>query len=104
MLRQALRTLVRAPMLSAVIVLSIGLGVGANTVVFSWIQARMLKPLPGVARSAGFYGIEARTDTGMYGGSSWLEYQDLRERLRTIPDLLAFRIVPLYVGETGHVE
>ena len=38
MLRQALRTLVRAPMLSAVIVLSIGLGVGANTVVFSWIS------------------------------------------------------------------
>ena len=104
MLRHSLRAIAHAPILSAVIVVSIGLGIGANTVVFSWIQARVLKPLPGIVKSAGFYGVEARTDTGMYAGSSWLEYKDLRERLRSVPDLFAFRMVPLYVGETGRVE
>ena len=31
-------------------------------------------------------------------------YRDLKDRLRSLPDLLAFRIVPLNVGEIGRVE
>src|SRR5262245_42791499 len=35
---------------------------------------------------------------------SWLEYRDLGDRLESFRGLLAFRMVPLYVGEPGHVE
>ena len=45
-LRFALRALRRNPSLTAVIVLSLGLGIGANTAIFSVVNALMLKPLP----------------------------------------------------------
>ena len=40
-------------------------------------------------------------DSGLYVGNSWLEYQDLRARTPSLPNLIAARMVPLYVGEPG---
>ncbi|HMF95901.1 MAG TPA: ADOP family duplicated permease [Vicinamibacterales bacterium] len=48
--------------------------------------------------------VEPRAETGSYPGVSWREYGDLRERLRSIPDLIAFRMAPLGTGEPGHVQ
>jgi predicted permease len=102
--RHAWRSIVRMPILSAVVVLSLGVGIGVNTAVFSWVQAVVLRPLPGVSAPAGIHLVEPRAETGSNPGVSWLEYRDLKDRLRSLPDLLAFRIVPLNVGETGRVE
>ena len=35
---------------------------------------------------------------------SWLEYRDLHDRLSWLTDLIAFRMVPLYIGEAGGIE
>ncbi|MEO6237271.1 MAG: ABC transporter permease [Vicinamibacterales bacterium] len=103
-LRHAARMIRRMPALAAVVIGSLGVGIGANTVVFSWIQAVVFKPIAGVRDAGAFHLIEPKTDTGMYVGSSWLEYRDLRERLRAMDGLIAFRMIPLYVGEPGQVE
>ena len=92
------------PVLATVVVLSLGCGIGVNVVIFSWIQAVVFQPIPGVARAASYHLVEPRTENGMNPGTSWLEYRDLRERLRTFEDLLAFRMTALYVGEPGQVE
>lgn len=47
-LRSALRSLIRTPSLTAAVVVSLGLGIGANTTVFTWVQAILLNPFPGV--------------------------------------------------------
>ena len=94
----------RMPVLAIVVILSLGVGIGVNVVIFSWIQAVVFQPIPGVADAASFHLVEPRTETGMNPGTSWLEYRDLRERLHTFRDLLAFRMTPLYVGEPGQVE
>jgi predicted permease len=103
-LRHAFRTLVRMPVVSAVVVLSLAVGIGVNTAVFSWVQAVVLRPLPGVADPGGILLIEPKAEAGSYPGVSWREYGDLRERLRSMPDLIAFRMAPLSVGEPGHVQ
>jgi predicted permease len=92
------------PVVATVVVVSLGVGIGANTAIFSWVQAMFLQPLPGVAGASRLYLLEPRTDTGSYPGASWLEYRDLKERMRALPDLIAFRMVPLSVGESGRVE
>src|SRR6476660_8504371 len=100
----ALRMIVRAPVLSVVVVLSLGVGIGVNTVVFSWLQGTIVHPLPGVDKSGQLHLIEPRSDTNSYPGVSWLEYRDLCGRLTSMRDVIAFRMAPLYIGEPGRLE
>jgi putative ABC transport system permease protein len=106
----ACRTIVRMPALAVIVVFSLGIGIGVNTVVFSWMQSVLFRPIAGVRHAGDFHLVEPRTDAGIYPGASWLEYRDLAERLspdagaRVFDSLIAFRMAPLYVGESGHVE
>lgn len=102
--RYACRSIARMPMLAAVIVASLALGIGVNTVVFSWIQARIIQPIPGARASGRVLLVEPNPDGGSYPGASWLEFKDMREGLRSFDGLFASRIIPAYVGETGAVE
>ncbi|HYU43672.1 MAG TPA: ADOP family duplicated permease, partial [Vicinamibacteria bacterium] len=79
-------------------------GIGVNTAVFSWIQAVVLRPLPGVPDASRFHLVETRAEAGTHPGVSWLEYRDLRERLRSFDDLIASRMVPPSLGEAGRTE
>jgi len=103
-LRHAWRMLGRMPMLAVVVVLSLGVGIGMNVAVYSWISAVVLRPLPGVRDASSFLLVMPRTEMGTYPGSSWLEYQDLRERLTSVRDLIASRREPLQVGPLGESE
>lgn len=92
------------PGLAAVVILSLGVGIGVNTAVFSWIQVMMLKPIPGVDDSGSFFHVDPKSDTGTYPGMSWAEYVDLQPRLQTLTDFVAFRMVPFNVGAPGRTE
>jgi predicted permease len=103
-LRHASRAIARMPALAAVIIGSLAVGIAANTIIFSWIQAVVFNPIPGVTIASRLHLIEPRTDAGLYPGASWLEYRDLRERVRAFDEVIAFRMIPLYIGERGQVE
>ncbi|KPK81253.1 MAG: hypothetical protein AMS25_07235, partial [Gemmatimonas sp. SM23_52] len=45
-LRLGLRRLRRAPVFGAVVVLTLGIGIGANTAIFSLVKGILLDPLP----------------------------------------------------------
>ena len=47
--RYGLRMLRKSPVFTVVVTLSLAVGIGANTVVFTWIQAMLLDAMPGVA-------------------------------------------------------
>ncbi len=102
--RHAWRTLFRMPLTSAVVILSLGVAIGVNTTIFSWIQAVVFHPMPGVSDGGSFHLVEARAETGSYPGASWLEYRDVQERVTSLRDLIAFRMVPFNVGEAGRAE
>ncbi len=103
-LRDAWRSLRRAPVLALVVVTSLAAGIGVNTIVFSWVQRVLFRPIAGVPDAGAFNLIELRTAAGLSPGASWLEYRDLGERLRAVDRVMAFRMVPLYLGEPGRVE
>src|SRR5467141_968385 len=72
-LRNAGRTIRRMPGLAAVIIVSLAIGIGVNTTIFSWIQMILLQPMPGVTGVATFLMVEPRPETGGVPGASWPE-------------------------------
>ncbi len=103
-LKYALRALRRTPVVTSVVIVSLAIGIGINTVVFSWIQAIVFRPLPGVPDTAAIHLVEPVTETGGRPGSSWLEYRDVQEKVPSLTGLIAFRMVPLSVGEANRTE
>jgi predicted permease len=100
----AWRSVRAMPLVSFVVVVSLAIGIGANTVVFSWLQMVKWKPLPGVAAASTLQLIEPRTGNGVYVGASWPDYRDLQQRLRSFQWLIAFRMTSLTVGDASRVE
>src|ERR1700681_2450086 len=103
-LRNAARTIRRMPGLAAVIIVSLAIGIGVNTTIFSWIQLILLQPLPGVSGAANFLLVEPRSETGGYQGASWLVYRALQTQLPALRDVVASEMVPFNVGDASHVE
>jgi predicted permease len=93
------RSYARAPFLHAVIVLSLAIGLGVNTVIFSWLKQAVISPLPGLNAEA--LALETRDDTGNYVPISWLEYLDVRAMLPSFAGVLAHRPRAYNLGEEG---
>src|SRR6202051_3423512 len=93
-LRNAGRTIRRAPGLAAVIIISLAIGIGVNTTIFSWIQLVLFQPLPSVSGASNFLLVEPRTETGGYEGASWLEYRALQTQVPALRDMVASEMVP----------
>lgn len=102
--REAWRQIRQAPFVALVVVGSLAAGIGVNATVFSWVQSWLLTPLPGVSGSARLLLVEPKNDSGLYVSTSWPDYLDLRQRVPGLPDLIAARMLPAYVGESGAVE
>jgi predicted permease len=103
-LRNAGRTIRRAPGLAAVIIVSLAIGIGVNTTIFSWIQLILFQPFPGASGASNFVLVEPRTEMGGYPGASWPEYRALQPQVPALRDVVAFQMVPFNVGETSQVE
>jgi len=87
-----------------VIIVSLAIGIGVNTTIFSWIQMIFFQPMPAVNGAANFLLVEPRTDSRGYPGASWLEYRDLRTPVPALRDIVASQMVPFNVGEKGQTE
>ncbi len=88
--RYALRTMRRSPGFTVVAVLSLGLGIGANTAIFSLMYSVMLHRLPVQHPEQLVELLHRLPREGHRGNSfSWQAYQDLREHNSVLSDLLA---------------
>src|SRR6185369_915042 len=83
--RFSLRVLRKSPGFTIAAILTLALGIGANAVVFSVLNAFILRPL-NLPQEESLYGIE-RGDNGF---QSYRDYVDERDRNRSFEDLAAF--------------
>jgi predicted permease len=91
-LKVAVRQLRKSPGFTITAILTLALGIGVNAVVFSVLNALILRPL-NVPHSQNLYMLQ-RAFGHQYGPSqSYPDYQDLRDRNRTFESLTAYNIV-----------
>ncbi|HYK16619.1 MAG TPA: ABC transporter permease [Bryobacteraceae bacterium] len=91
-IRQALRLLVKNPGFAVVAALSLALGIGANSAIFSFADALLLRPLP-VADPSGVFTVTTRVPGEQFGGAaSFPDYRDLRDKNQSFSSLAAFRL------------
>ena len=88
-LKFALRTLRKNPGFSVVAVLALALGIGANSAIFSVVDALVLRPLP-YPHPEQLVTVHNHVAQGD-GPLSWLDYVDFRTQSHTISQLAAWR-------------
>ncbi|HEX2445138.1 MAG TPA: hypothetical protein VHJ77_14430, partial [Vicinamibacterales bacterium] len=91
-LRFALRLLLRRPAYAVIVILTLALAIGANTVIFSFVNLLVLRPLPiGDPDSLGWiWALNPRSQTTR-GQFSYADYVDLRDASRSFSLLAATR-------------
>lgn len=92
-LHYSFRQLRRSPAFTLTAIVTLAIGIGANVVVFSVLNALILRPLD-VPKPAGLYNI-VQGPHG-YDSQSYLDYLDYRQRNNTFSDMAAYRF--LYAG------
>jgi len=95
-IRHSLRMLARNPGLTVVATLSVALGIGVNSTMFSFHDAILLRPLPvpepDAVLTVSVYGPEDSTSLGLL---SYANYRDLREKSQSFEGLIASEMMPL---------
>src|SRR5579884_1964565 len=91
-LRFTFRGLRRNPGFTATVVLSLALGIGANTAIFSGVDATLLRPLP-IPHARELITVDvAASRLTQFGGSSYLDLPDFRSRTRPFENLAISQI------------
>lgn len=90
-IRYSLRALRRQPAFFLVAVLSLALAIGANSAIFSFADALLLRPLP-VTDPSALLDVSNTTPDNPFEGMSYPDYRDLREKSRSFSGLAAYRV------------
>ncbi|MGH7578956.1 MAG: ADOP family duplicated permease, partial [Gemmatimonadales bacterium] len=107
-LRYAFRSLRKSPGFALVAVLTLGLGIGANTAVFSMIRGVLLRPLPYEDGERLVYLRQPAPLAGVQNAQfSVLELADYRQRSRGLQSIVEYHSMPFILlgqGEPRRVQ
>jgi predicted permease len=103
-IRYSLRMIAKAPGYAAIAILTLALGIGANTTIFSWINSALLNPVPGLASPS-----EVVTLTLSKAGDNpfpftYPDVQALRDGQQSFTGITACNITPLSLTGKGKPE
>jgi predicted permease len=101
-LRVSLRRLRKTPGFALIAVLSLALGIGANTAIFSLVNTALLRPLP-VEKPGQLVFLNNAAEKGdrNFPTLSYPNYRDFRDRNDVLAGLFAYRIAPVSLSHDG---
>ena len=103
-LRYGLRLLRKSPAFTSVAILTMAVGIAANTTVFSWIHSVLLNPLPGAGDPDRVLMLETVTPSGEHITTSYPDYRDIRDHTRLLESVAVAQMRALNLGEDPHAE
>jgi predicted permease len=103
-LRYAFRMLFKSPGFTLVAVLALGLGIGANTAIFSVFNGMLWRPLP-VKNPKQLVVLASKTRDFQFPVSmSYADFQDYRQLKSVFSDLVVYAPSPVNFGAQGRPE
>jgi hypothetical protein len=103
-LRIAARVLCKSPGFTAVAVLTLGLGMAANTTVFTWVDSVLLQPIPGVPEPGQLAVIEGRSAEGYAVQVAHPDFRDFQREMGLAAGVVAGHFVPFTIGQEEDTE
>jgi putative ABC transport system permease protein len=100
-LRFGFRRLIKAPSFALIAILSLALGIGANTAVFSLVNLILFRPLP-VANPQEVVSVSPVSQGGGIAAFSYPNYVDFRDRNDVLSGLLVSRFVAVSMSRNGN--
>jgi len=104
-LRYAGRVLRKSPLFTGVAILTLALGIGLNTAVFSAVESMLLRPLPGVPDASRLVQLFRTWPGYPYGATSPGFYFDVRARSADVfSGIAVWDFAPLNLAAGGRTE
>ena len=103
-LRQALRVFRRSPGFVAAVLLTLSIGIGGTTSIFSLVNGLLLRPLPGIQEANRLVAVRSGRAGGALGVASYMDFLDFKERSRSFESLAAFKPRQVDASLTGATE
>jgi len=100
----SLRLLRKNPGFAAVAILTIAIGIGASTTIFSWIRSVLLSPLPGASEPERVVALETLTPSAEWVPTSYLDFTDFRDHAKLLESTTVSIPMDLAVGNENSVE
>ena len=101
--RYGVRMLWKSPGFTAIAVVSLALGIGANTSIFSFVNAVLLRPLP-VAHPEQLVYVFSGNRTTPYNVSSYPDYVDFRDKNEVFSALIAYSPITLSLNSNDQAD
>ncbi|MBW8874481.1 MAG: ABC transporter permease [Acidobacteria bacterium] len=86
----AFRMLFKNPVVNGIAILSLALGIGASTAIFTLTSSLFLSSLPYLKDPDRLIKVYSKTPFSDYGSISYLDYRDFREGNKVFSDLVAY--------------
>ncbi len=99
-LRYAIRMLIKSPAFSIIAIVALALGIGANTAIFSVVNAVLLRPLP-YPDSDKLVLLRERMQLFESGSVAYPNYLDWRATQRSFTDLALYRSESMNLASRG---
>ena len=102
--RYSLRMIAKAPGYAAIAILTLALGIGANSTIFSWINSTLLNPIPGLASPNEVVAMTLGRGTDNAFPLTYPDFEAMRDGQQSFDGLTASNIAPMSLTGKGKPE
>ena len=102
--RYSLRMIAKAPGYAAIAILTLALGIGANTTIFSWINSTLLNPIPGLASPSEVVALSLGRGSDNPFPFTYPDFEAMRDGQQSFVGITAANIAPMSLTGKGKPE